>query len=167
MIWWQFYYPFKGDKDGLLRYKTHWNFTQSSTNMLTKRFFGMFKGRFQIYIFISFWYTLDLLMACTCLATWSWYVQNGLRSNPKINKITKSRNNGWWYHWHGGNLKNIKVKMDIWKPLKIISTRKQKKRGLWKCQQGYDNSWFFSKKWLEIIFKKIVVLFFQIHTNLD
>ncbi len=40
----------KVDKDGLLRYKAHWNFIQSSTRMLIERAFKMLKGRFRILL---------------------------------------------------------------------------------------------------------------------
>jgi hypothetical protein len=39
-----FYFPFKGGKDGFPRYKPHWNFIQSNTNMLVKRAFEILKG---------------------------------------------------------------------------------------------------------------------------
>jgi hypothetical protein len=45
-----FYSPFQGEKDGLPRYKTHWNFIQFSTRMLMKKTFGMLKGRFKILL---------------------------------------------------------------------------------------------------------------------
>jgi hypothetical protein len=45
-----FYSPFKGEKNGLPRYKTHWNFIQSSTRMSIERTFGMLKGRFKILL---------------------------------------------------------------------------------------------------------------------
>ena len=40
-----FYSSFKGEKDGLPRRKTHWNFIQSSTRMAVERAFGILKGR--------------------------------------------------------------------------------------------------------------------------
>jgi hypothetical protein len=45
-----FYSPFKGEKDGLPRYKAHWNFIQSNTRMSIERPFGMLKGRFKILL---------------------------------------------------------------------------------------------------------------------
>jgi hypothetical protein len=41
-----FYSPFKGEKDGLRRYKAHCNFIQSNTRISIEKTFGMFKGRF-------------------------------------------------------------------------------------------------------------------------
>jgi hypothetical protein len=49
LIQW-FYFPFKGEKNGLPRYKAHWNFIQSSTRMLIERTFGMLKRRFRILL---------------------------------------------------------------------------------------------------------------------
>jgi hypothetical protein len=43
-----FYSPFKGEKDGLLRYKTHWNFIQPNTRMLVEKTFEMLKTKFKI-----------------------------------------------------------------------------------------------------------------------
>jgi hypothetical protein len=40
-----FYSPFKGEKDGLSRYKSHWNFIQFSTRMSMESTFGMLEGR--------------------------------------------------------------------------------------------------------------------------
>jgi hypothetical protein len=40
-----FYSPFKGEKDGLSRSNSHWNFIQSSTRMSMENTFGMLKGR--------------------------------------------------------------------------------------------------------------------------
>jgi hypothetical protein len=45
-----FYSPFKGEKVGLPKYKTHWNFIQSSKNMSMKKTFGMLKGIFRILL---------------------------------------------------------------------------------------------------------------------
>jgi hypothetical protein len=47
-IWPWCYSLFKDEKDGLPRYKAHWNFIQSRTRMLMKRTFGMLKGKFKI-----------------------------------------------------------------------------------------------------------------------
>jgi hypothetical protein len=62
-----FYSPFKGEKDGLPRYKTHWNFIQSSTRMSVERTFGMLKGRFQENIHIPLHHVLELVTTCICL----------------------------------------------------------------------------------------------------
>jgi hypothetical protein len=65
-----FYSPFKGEKDGLPRYKAHWNFMQSSTMMSVERTFGMLKGRFRILlkkINIPLRHMLNLVMTCICL----------------------------------------------------------------------------------------------------
>jgi hypothetical protein len=62
--------PFKGDKDGLPRYKAHWNFIQSSTKMSVERAFGMLKGKFKLLlkrVDIPLRHMLDLVMACICL----------------------------------------------------------------------------------------------------
>jgi hypothetical protein len=40
-----FYFPFKGEKYGLSRYNSHWNFIQSSTRMSMENTFGMLKSR--------------------------------------------------------------------------------------------------------------------------
>jgi hypothetical protein len=40
-----FYFPFKGEKDGLPWYKPHWNFIQS-----VERSFGMLKGKLKEFI---------------------------------------------------------------------------------------------------------------------
>jgi hypothetical protein len=45
-----FYFPFKSEKDGLPKYKSHWNFIQSSTRMSMEITFGMLKGRFRILL---------------------------------------------------------------------------------------------------------------------
>jgi len=65
-----FYSPFKGEKGGLPRYKTHWNFIQSSTRMLVERDFGMLKGRFRILlkrINIPLRHMPNLVTTCICL----------------------------------------------------------------------------------------------------
>jgi hypothetical protein len=65
-IWPQFYYPFKGEKEELPRYKTHWNFIQSSTRMSMEKTFEMMKGRFKILlkkVNIPLHHILDLVMA--------------------------------------------------------------------------------------------------------
>jgi hypothetical protein len=49
-MWPWFYSPFKGEKDGLPKYKAHWNFIQFSTSMLMEKTFGMLKGRFKILL---------------------------------------------------------------------------------------------------------------------
>ncbi len=41
-----FYFPFKGEKDWLLKYKTHQNFIQSNTRMLVEQAFKILKGKF-------------------------------------------------------------------------------------------------------------------------
>ncbi len=66
-MWPWFYSPFKGEKDGLPRYKTHWNFIQSNTRMLVERTFGMLKVRFRIIlkkIDIPLCYMANLIMTC-------------------------------------------------------------------------------------------------------
>jgi hypothetical protein len=45
-----FYSPFKGEKDGLLKYKTHWNFIQPNIKMLVERTFEMLKTIFRILL---------------------------------------------------------------------------------------------------------------------
>jgi hypothetical protein len=65
-----FYYPFKGERDGLPKYKAHWNFIQSNTRMLVERTFGILKGRFRILfkkVNIPLCHMLNLVMACICL----------------------------------------------------------------------------------------------------
>jgi hypothetical protein len=65
-----FYSPFKDAKDGLPRYKTHWNFIQSSTRMLVERVFGILKGRFRILlkrIDITLCHMPNLVTTCICL----------------------------------------------------------------------------------------------------
>jgi hypothetical protein len=42
-MWPWFHSPFKGEKDGWPRYKTHWNFIQYDTRMLVEKTFGMLK----------------------------------------------------------------------------------------------------------------------------
>ncbi len=62
-------FPFKGEKDGLPRYKPHWNFIESNTNMLVKRAFGMLKGKFQKFIQknkYSLHQMLNLVKICKC-----------------------------------------------------------------------------------------------------
>ncbi len=64
------YSPFKGEKDGLPRYKTYQNFIQSSTKMLVERAFGMLKGRFKLLfkrVDIPLCHMLDLVTVCICL----------------------------------------------------------------------------------------------------
>jgi hypothetical protein len=48
-MWAWFYSHFKGEKDGLSKYKAYWNFIQFSTRMLAERVFGMLKNRIKIY----------------------------------------------------------------------------------------------------------------------
>jgi hypothetical protein len=43
-----FYSPFKGEKNGLLKYKARWNFIQYNIRVLVERTFGMLKSRFKI-----------------------------------------------------------------------------------------------------------------------
>ncbi len=65
-----FYSPFKSEKNGLLRYKAHWNSIQSNIRMLVARAFRMLKGKFRILlkgIDIPLCHMLDLVMACICL----------------------------------------------------------------------------------------------------
>jgi len=49
LIQW-FYFSFKGEKNGLPRYKAHWSFIQLSTRMLVERVLGMLKRRFRILL---------------------------------------------------------------------------------------------------------------------
>jgi hypothetical protein len=42
------YCPFEGQKDGLFRCRTNWNFIESSTRMCVERAFGILKGRWRI-----------------------------------------------------------------------------------------------------------------------
>jgi hypothetical protein len=49
-MWPWCYSPFKDEKDGLPRYKTHWIFIQSSTRMLVEGTFGILKGKFKILL---------------------------------------------------------------------------------------------------------------------
>ncbi len=66
-MWPQFYFPFKGEKDGLPRYKAHWNCIQFSTRMSMERAFGMLKSRFRILlkrVNIPFCHMPNLVMAC-------------------------------------------------------------------------------------------------------
>ncbi len=69
-MWPWFYYPFKGEKDGLPIYKAHWNSIQSNTRMLMERTFGMLKARFKIIfkrIDISLCHMANLVTTCKCL----------------------------------------------------------------------------------------------------
>jgi hypothetical protein len=62
--------PFKGEKDGLPRYKAHWKCIQSSIRMSMERTFGMLKNRFKILlnrVYIPFCHMPNLVMACICL----------------------------------------------------------------------------------------------------
>ncbi len=45
-MWPWFYSPFKGEKNEMPRYKTHWNFIKSNTRMLIKKAFGMLEEKF-------------------------------------------------------------------------------------------------------------------------
>ncbi len=45
-----FYSPFKGEKDGLPKYKANWNIIQFKTRMLMKKTFGKLKDRFKILL---------------------------------------------------------------------------------------------------------------------
>ncbi len=45
-----FYSPFKGEKDGLPKYKANWNIIQFKTRMLMEKTFGMLKDRFKILL---------------------------------------------------------------------------------------------------------------------
>ncbi len=66
-----FYSPFKGEKNGLLRYKTHWNFIQYNIRVLVERDFGMLKSRFIILqkrVDIPLSHMLNLVtIICICL----------------------------------------------------------------------------------------------------
>jgi hypothetical protein len=69
-MWLWFYPPFKGEKDGLSKYKSHWNFIESSTKMSMESTFGMLKGRLKILlkrVDIPLCHMLDLVMICICL----------------------------------------------------------------------------------------------------
>jgi hypothetical protein len=64
-----FYFPFKGEKDGLPWYKPHWNFIQSNANMLVERSFGMLKGKLKEFIQknkYSLCQMLNLVKICKC-----------------------------------------------------------------------------------------------------
>lgn len=65
-----FYSPFKGEKEGLSRSKSHWNIIQSSTRMAVERAFGILKGRWRILlkrIDMPLEHVPDLVTACICL----------------------------------------------------------------------------------------------------
>jgi hypothetical protein len=69
-MWPWFYFPFKGEKDGLPRYKAQYNLIQSSTRMLIERTFGMLKGRFLILlnrVNESLHHMSNLVTTCICL----------------------------------------------------------------------------------------------------
>jgi len=69
-MWPWFYSPFKGEKDGLLSYKTHQNFIQYKIRVLVERIFGMLKGRFIILlkrVDIPLSHMLDLVTISICL----------------------------------------------------------------------------------------------------
>jgi hypothetical protein len=66
-MWPWFYSPFKGEKDGFLRYKTHWNFIQYNIKVLVDKTFGMLKGRFRILLDIPLSHMLNLVTICICL----------------------------------------------------------------------------------------------------
>ncbi len=64
-----FYYPFKGEKNGLLKYKARWNFIQYNIRVLVERAFGMLKSRFKILqkrVDIPLNHLLDLVTICIC-----------------------------------------------------------------------------------------------------
>jgi len=64
-----FYSPFKGEKNGLLEYKTRWNFIQYNIRVLVERTFGMLKSRFKILqkrVDIPLSHLLDLVTICIC-----------------------------------------------------------------------------------------------------
>jgi hypothetical protein len=69
-MWPWCYSPFKDEKDGLPRYKTHWNFIQSSIRKSMERTFGMLKDKFQILlkeVNIPSHHMPNLAMTCICL----------------------------------------------------------------------------------------------------
>jgi len=45
-----FYSPFKGEKEGLLKTKSYWNFIQLKTHMAMERVFGILKGQWKILL---------------------------------------------------------------------------------------------------------------------
>jgi len=74
-IWPWLYSPFKGEKDGLPRYKTHWNFIQFDTKMLVEITFGMLKTRFRIIlkkIDNPLCHMANLVTTCRCLHNIIW-----------------------------------------------------------------------------------------------
>jgi hypothetical protein len=75
-----FYFLFKSDKDGLSRYKAHWNFIQSGTRMSIEKTFGMLKGRFRILlkrVDTPLCRMLDLLMAFIWTMFWKFKEAKG------------------------------------------------------------------------------------------
>jgi hypothetical protein len=46
------YSAFKGEKEGLLRTKSYWNFIQLKTHMGVERVFGILKGQWKILFII-------------------------------------------------------------------------------------------------------------------
>jgi hypothetical protein len=69
-MWPQFFSTFKVEKDGLPKYKAHWNFIQFNTRMSMERTFGMLKGKFKILpkiVNIPLCHMPDLVLACICL----------------------------------------------------------------------------------------------------
>ena len=65
-----FYFPFKGEKDGLPRAKAHWNFIQLSTRMAVERAFGILKGRWRILLKGSdmpLQHVPNVVTTCICL----------------------------------------------------------------------------------------------------
>jgi hypothetical protein len=69
-MWPWCYSPFKDEKDGMPRYKAHWNFIQSSTRMLVERTFGMLKSEFKILlkeVNIPLHHMPNLVTTCICL----------------------------------------------------------------------------------------------------
>jgi hypothetical protein len=45
-----FYSPFKGEKEGLLRTKSCWNFVQLKTHMAVERVFGILRAQWKILL---------------------------------------------------------------------------------------------------------------------
>ncbi len=65
-----FYSPFKGKKNGMPKYKTHWNFIRSNTRMLMGKTFGMLEEKFKILqkrVDIPLHHMSNLVIAYICI----------------------------------------------------------------------------------------------------